>query len=435
MRITRNLIIIISVIVSVFTLNAQNTTNYAIIRVDPLKSRVMIDSVEIAVNDGIASCLLSEGKHFYNVSCHDFETEEGSFTVVANKRTEITVKLRSKNAHLSVISETSGATLYIDGEQVEGSNWSGYVSPGLHVIKSVMKGFQSYETKVSLERGMIREISIPSLVKAKGSVNVNFLPFDAEVYIDDNKMGLSPLVINNLDEGKHSLLVKKGNHHPLNTDFYIIENKMTNIDGTLVAYEAVDLGLSVDWASSNLGTSVSEQQGDSYCWGAPNPSWDKSPGYETNSFGLSCLMANESVWRCNKTYDAVREQWGESWRMPTHQEMQELISQCRWIRTQMNGERVVKIIGPNGNSIILPYGEYWAGDRNPAWGIYCMKAYSLQITFLPNEEYTLVSCGPVHGKIYDDESRNYHSLGYDDCNQERAMWRKLLIRPVRDIKK
>ena len=67
----------------------------------------------------------------------------------------------------------------------------------------------------------------------------------------------------------------------------------------------------------------------------------------------------------NSTYDVARAKWGGSWRMPTKDELQELIDRCTWTWTTYKGVDGYKVTGPNGNSIFLPaadgsYGKYWS---------------------------------------------------------------------------
>ena len=59
-------------------------------------------------------------------------------------------------------------------------------------------------------------------------------------------------------------------------------------------------------------------------------------------------------------YDAATVNWGGSWRMPTREEQQELIDDCTWIWTTLNGVNGYRVVGPNGNSIFLPA----AGNRD-----------------------------------------------------------------------
>ena len=52
--------------------------------------------------------------------------------------------------------------------------------------------------------------------------------------------------------------------------------------------------------------------------------------------------------------DAARKEWGGSWRLPTKEEMEELIDRCKWIWGNINGQNGFWVIGPNQNKIFLP---------------------------------------------------------------------------------
>lgn len=113
--------------------------------------------------------------------------------------------------------------------------------------------------------------------------------------------------------------------------------------------EPVDLGLSVMWASHNLGAPCQEQ-----------------PGYYVGYGDATCCMQSTYYddYPCidnigGTQYDAARKFWQETWRLPTVAEMLELMQNCRWIWTQINGVTGYQITGTTGNSIFLPAG----GDR------------------------------------------------------------------------
>ena len=66
----------------------------------------------------------------------------------------------------------------------------------------------------------------------------------------------------------------------------------------------------------------------------------------------------------NSQYDAATANWGGSWRMPTKDEMQELVDHCEWELTQVNGVKGVRVIGVNGKCIFLPAGSYIHDHRH-----------------------------------------------------------------------
>lgn len=120
-------------------------------------------------------------------------------------------------------------------------------------------------------------------------------------------------------------------------------------NGVVQGHECVDLGLSVNWATCNMGANSPEEHGDYYAWGETST---KSEYNSSNS--VTYNKENFSSISGNSQYDAARANWGGSWRIPTEEECQELIDKCKWIWTVQKGQNGYEIIGPNGNSIFLP---------------------------------------------------------------------------------
>lgn len=127
--------------------------------------------------------------------------------------------------------------------------------------------------------------------------------------------------------------------------------------------EVVDLGLSVRWASCNIGASAPEAAGAYYAWGETEEKEEYTPltykyylgdlnedGYFYNSEEYEDIGNDIS----GTAYDVVRTKWGGAWRMPTKEELEELCLKCSWEATEINGVKGNVVTGPNGNSIFLP---------------------------------------------------------------------------------
>ena len=132
----------------------------------------------------------------------------------------------------------------------------------------------------------------------------------------------------------------------------------------------VDLGLSVLWSSRNVGAQSGEQPGYYVGWG------DKT-GCKTSIFPDDYPSANPPMNISGTEHDIARDLWAETWRIPTKDEMKELLQQCQWYWTVINGVPGFQIIGRTGNSIFLPaagsrfgtdhedayyYGRYWTSE-------------------------------------------------------------------------
>ncbi|MBQ1756938.1 MAG: Ig-like domain-containing protein [Erysipelotrichaceae bacterium] len=176
-------------------------------------------------------------------------------------------------------------------------------------------------------------------------------------------------------------------------------------------HEYVDLGLSVNWATCNIGADKPEEYGDYFAWGETAPyyvknagadnelQWrkGKEAGYDWESyFDIKTIEPTDyddivTFWHYNTQeksvieyyHDAATINWGGEWRMPRQAEFEELINpdNCTWTWTTMNGVNGYRVTskkpGYEGNSIFLPaaggysgtdsklrdaYGWYWSGS-------------------------------------------------------------------------
>ena len=156
-------------------------------------------------------------------------------------------------------------------------------------------------------------------------------------------------------------------------------------------HEYVDLGLSVKWATCNVGANKPEDYGDYFAWGETlskdyydwdsykwcNGSNETQTKYCTNSdYGYNGFTDNKTTLELSD--DAANYHWGGAWRMPTKAEEDELRSNCTWTWTTQNGVNGYKVTSnKNGKSIFLPaagcrhdsslsnagsYGYYWSSS-------------------------------------------------------------------------
>lgn len=157
--------------------------------------------------------------------------------------------------------------------------------------------------------------------------------------------------------------------------------------------EYVDLGLSVKWATFNLGASKPEEFGGHFAWGdtetyfeespslSENPVWKqgKESGYSFKSYKwCNGDMYSLTKYNCDSSFgavdyitilyiedDAAHVIWGDNWRIPTDAEWTELREKCNWRQTNINGAYGYLITSSiNGNSIFLPFPDAWEGLKH-----------------------------------------------------------------------
>ena len=139
-------------------------------------------------------------------------------------------------------------------------------------------------------------------------------------------------------------------------------------------HEYVDLGLPSGtlWATCNVGASSPEEYGDHFAWGETSPK-----DYYDSSTYKWCYYDNNGYWQLTKydyssfptiegdgkteldpEDDAAYVNWNPYWRMPTSDQIEELVNCCSWQWTQRNGVNGQLGTGPNGNTIFLPAAGY-----------------------------------------------------------------------------
>ncbi len=136
-----------------------------------------------------------------------------------------------------------------------------------------------------------------------------------------------------------------------------------------IKYESVDLGLSVKWATMNVGAQKPQDHGQLFGWAdstGSHKTFDNiNISYRDNGNGTETTLVNwNSVYFGGKNppvdisgtaYDIAIYNWNANWRMPTQDEWQELMNRCTWtVETTADGATVYRVTGPNNNSIILP---------------------------------------------------------------------------------
>ena len=153
------------------------------------------------------------------------------------------------------------------------------------------------------------------------------------------------------------------------------------VSGTVQGHDYVDLGLSVMWATYNVGAVNLWDHGDCFAWGETEQKETyTSANSATYGVGYKELKGRGVVddrGTLTPDYDAASANWGSEWRMPTNDEQRELLENCKHSWMKFNGVYGMKFTGKNGNFVFFPaaggrfgsdvggkglYGRYWSSS-------------------------------------------------------------------------
>lgn len=205
------------------------------------------------------------------------------------------------------------------------------------------------------------------------------------------------------------------------------------LNGTSVSeeHDYVDLGLPSGtlWATCNIGANSPEEYGDYFAWGETTPKnrfyWDNykwiiNDANDYRGWTKYCLDLSFGYkgYHDDKTEldpedDAATANWGSSARMPSEEQIQELVNYCTWEWTLTNGVYGQLVIGPNGNTIFFPAaGARWIEQLNSVGdcGHYWSRSLFIdEIEYLPH--YAMILHFGLENVYCNDYSLRY--VGYN----------------------
>lgn len=171
----------------------------------------------------------------------------------------------------------------------------------------------------------------------------------------------------------------------------MVNKPVTDGSNTLNGHEYVDLGLSVKWATCNVGATSPEKSGDFYAWGEKQPhangkyDWDNYSLCNGTYTKLSKYVTDSKLGKVDNrqqleaTDDVATAKWGEGWRMPTLKEIEELEqnTETMWVDnyrgTGVSGRLVrSKMKGYEDKSIFLPASGFIFGTSLSSKGEYAI---------------------------------------------------------------
>ena len=144
-------------------------------------------------------------------------------------------------------------------------------------------------------------------------------------------------------------------------------------------YVAVDLGLSVQWASTNVGVLRPSDGSMFFAWGETSEkssySWDTYTFFSSRNPSLLKYNMEDGLLYLQPADDPARAVMGAGWRVPTGDELVELLENCSWTISNGRGGKIITATSEiNGNSIEFPLAGYKSeeslndvGDHGYIW--------------------------------------------------------------------
>ncbi|MEI7857498.1 MAG: PEGA domain-containing protein [Methanomicrobiales archaeon] len=201
-------------------LSPLETTGSLYILSDPTNTRVSLDGVDRG-NTPLTLNKLASGVHIVELDRSGYYDWKSTVEVPVGGTRTISATLNpmpvSTSGWVYVSSSPGGASVILDGTNYGQTPGSGSlklnnIAIGEHTVTLTLSGYQPYTAKVTVYANTVSEVSgllEPAGPKAGiGEVSVSSTPDGANVFIDNNFVGITPLTLKAISTGSHVIMVR-----------------------------------------------------------------------------------------------------------------------------------------------------------------------------------------------------------------------------------
>jgi len=154
-------------------------------------------------------------------------------TVYFDETTHVCVTLQEELGSIHITSNPSGAKCYLDGSY-EGTTPLTItdISPGIHEIALKKGNYYDWEGSVNVSAGETLNIHA-TLEMQVGSIHVDASAGGAYIYIDGDYKGTTPLHIDNIPVGSHTILVSVDKYYDYSETITVNANETVYVEAKL----------------------------------------------------------------------------------------------------------------------------------------------------------------------------------------------------------
>lgn len=185
--------------------------------------------------------------------------------------------------------------------------------------------------------------------------------------------------------------------HKLNDDLAFEESRM---------YVDLELPSGTMWATMNIGEGGMFLE-PYYAWGA----WHEFNSYSRVRYDHRTKKeVTIDGTHLSLKHDIARQQWGGRWRMPTEDEVRELVAECdlKWCSIG-NRRRAILVTGRNGNKIVIPVSGCYKDDDIRDDGFHAYLWTSTINKDNPEQAWSI-----FFGEEDDEQESVFHRVGPKD---------------------
>ena len=178
---------------------------------------------------------LGSGQHEVRVLHPMYQAYQQTVTIKDNETYTLKINLNANFANVT-LKVDADAEIWVNGEKKGIRSWTGNLEAGSYIVECRMKDCKPTREEMDITADMNGQtLTLPVPQPLTGMLVLNSTPAMAEIYIDGERKGETPMRINKLNVGKHSLRLVKEGYKPLNKSFNIEDGKTLELEEKMEA--------------------------------------------------------------------------------------------------------------------------------------------------------------------------------------------------------
>ena len=174
---------------------------------------------------------LTAGEYLIDIYKDKYKDYSTTITIAENKSHTLKPSLIS---NFSQVTLQTKAEIWLDNKQLGTGRWNGTLEIGKYVIETRLAGHKSAYTNVEITTSSTgKTFTLNDPIPMYSTLIVNGSPADATVYVDGNRVGVSPLVVNDMLVGEHTVRVTKSGYQKQELKVNLQENKEKTVKYSL----------------------------------------------------------------------------------------------------------------------------------------------------------------------------------------------------------
>jgi len=174
---------------------------------------------------------IPSGSHTLTLEKELYETVTQNFIIENGEKTVLNIPLKPTFGEVE-ITATEGVEIWIDQQRVGRGNYSGRFVKGVHLIEGKATNYNDFSETVTVEVGRTHQVNV-NLIPITGILTIMTEPLEANVTLDGVNKGKTPLILENLIIGDHSIRLTKTGYGEVAKQISLQENQTLEINEKL----------------------------------------------------------------------------------------------------------------------------------------------------------------------------------------------------------